>query len=129
MQNLALGKPPGNANNSLCLSRLPKLHMQILTLVQVPDNSNSSLHRGILLTSLTVPYASAGSQCFTCKSLHCAGSQKFEQFIMPVQASNNSHANPYACTGSLHFTQTSFHLYRFLKIQKIPYTWAASQQF
>ncbi|MBW0572395.1 hypothetical protein O181_112110 [Austropuccinia psidii MF-1] len=67
MQNPALGKPPNNANNSLCLARVPNLHTQTLTLVQVPENLNSSLHRGSLPTTPTLPYASAGSQRFT----HC----------------------------------------------------------
>ncbi|MBW0572585.1 hypothetical protein O181_112300, partial [Austropuccinia psidii MF-1] len=100
MQNLAQRKPPDNANNSLCFSRLPTLHMKVLTLVQVPDNSNNSLCQGSLPTTPTLPYAGAGYQRFTCKSLRCAGSQQLKQFLTPVQASNNSHTNPYACTGS-----------------------------
>ncbi|MBW0566870.1 hypothetical protein O181_106585 [Austropuccinia psidii MF-1] len=121
MQILMPGQPPNNANTSLCFSRLPMLHTPILTLVQVPDNSNNSLHWGSLPTTPTLPYAGASSQHFTCKFLHCAGSQKLKQFLMPVQASKNSHANPYTHTGSQCFTRTSFCLYRFLTIQTIPY--------
>ncbi|MBW0576326.1 hypothetical protein O181_116041 [Austropuccinia psidii MF-1] len=30
----------------------------------------------------------------------CAGSQQFKQFLMPGKASKKSHSNPYACAGS-----------------------------
>ncbi|MBW0504812.1 hypothetical protein O181_044527 [Austropuccinia psidii MF-1] len=43
-QLLTPGKGSENSkNNALCLSRYPNLHMQILTLVQVPKNSNNPL--------------------------------------------------------------------------------------
>ncbi|MBW0520193.1 hypothetical protein O181_059908 [Austropuccinia psidii MF-1] len=35
----------------------------------------------------------------------CEGSQQFKQFLTPVLASNNSHANPYAFEGSQQFKQ------------------------
>ncbi|MBW0534096.1 hypothetical protein O181_073811 [Austropuccinia psidii MF-1] len=54
------------------------LHTQIIMLGPAPDNSNHSLH---------LPR----------KSLCCTGSRQFKHFLMPVQASNNSHANPDAC--------------------------------
>ncbi|MBW0516308.1 hypothetical protein O181_056023 [Austropuccinia psidii MF-1] len=53
----------------------------------------------------TTPYTGARSQCLPCKSLCCAGSQKFKSFLMQVLASNNSHANPDACAGSRQFKQ------------------------
>ncbi|MBW0528923.1 hypothetical protein O181_068638 [Austropuccinia psidii MF-1] len=80
------------------------------------------------------PYASAASQKFqhflmpvqAPNTSHvypyaCTGSQKFKQFRIPVQASNASQANTYACTGYRRFTHTSSHLHRFLRIQTIPY--------
>ncbi|MBW0494252.1 hypothetical protein O181_033967 [Austropuccinia psidii MF-1] len=89
---------------------------KILMLVQVPYNSNNSLFRGRL--------------------------QKLLHFLMRVQAPNTSHANryawsgsqqlntnPYSSTGFQRFTRTSLCLYRFLTIQTIPYSWAASRQF
>ncbi|MBW0586841.1 hypothetical protein O181_126556 [Austropuccinia psidii MF-1] len=50
------GWPPDNSNTSLCQCRLLMLHMQILMLVQVPNNSNNSLHLGSLPTILKIHY-------------------------------------------------------------------------
>ncbi|MBW0494228.1 hypothetical protein O181_033943 [Austropuccinia psidii MF-1] len=82
MQILALVQVPKNSNNclrlcrfpkiqtiacakagfrqftrkSLCLYRFPMLHTHILTLVQVPENSDDSLRLGSLPTILKIPY-------------------------------------------------------------------------
>ncbi|MBW0535047.1 hypothetical protein O181_074762 [Austropuccinia psidii MF-1] len=95
--------------------------------------------QGSLLPILTIPYAFQGSQNFKCKSVHLyrflkiettpyagAASPQFQHFLTPVQASNPSHANPYAFSGSQCFTCSSLHLYRFLTI---PCTGEASRQF
>ncbi|MBW0583748.1 hypothetical protein O181_123463 [Austropuccinia psidii MF-1] len=71
MPILMLVKVPKNAKNSLRLYRLPKIHMPILMLVKVPHNAKNFLHLCRIPTILT-----------------------------PVQAPDNSHANPYACEGS-----------------------------
>ncbi|MBW0587632.1 hypothetical protein O181_127347 [Austropuccinia psidii MF-1] len=83
---LTLVQVSNNSNTFLCQGRLLTLHTQIITLVKAPSNSNNSLR---------LPH----------KSLRCAGSGQFKRFLMPVQASNNSHANPDACAGSLQFKQ------------------------
>ncbi|MBW0467070.1 hypothetical protein O181_006785 [Austropuccinia psidii MF-1] len=83
------------AHKSLCFSRIPTLHMQILTPVQDPDsvhanpyactgsqefkpllppgqapeNSNNSLHWCRLPTIQTIPYTGERFECFTPKSL------------------------------------------------------------
>ncbi|MBW0514944.1 hypothetical protein O181_054659 [Austropuccinia psidii MF-1] len=51
-------------------------------------------------TIQTTPSTSEGSQRLPHESLHCAGSQQFKQFLNPVQALDNSHANAYAGAGS-----------------------------
>ncbi|MBW0488293.1 hypothetical protein O181_028008 [Austropuccinia psidii MF-1] len=97
------------------------------------------LRQGSLLPILTIPYAFKGSQHFKCKSLHLyrflkiettpyarSASPQFQHFLTPVQASNPSHANPYAYTGSQFFTLSSLHLYRSLTI---PCKGEASLQF
>ncbi|MBW0582026.1 hypothetical protein O181_121741 [Austropuccinia psidii MF-1] len=81
MRILTLVQVSDSSNNCLGQGRLPMLHTQIITLVQAPDNSNNSLR-------------------LPCKSLRCAGSRQFKQFLIPGKASNNSHPNPYACAGS-----------------------------
>ncbi|MBW0531849.1 hypothetical protein O181_071564 [Austropuccinia psidii MF-1] len=58
-----------------------------------------------LQTIQTTPYAGAGSQRLQHKSLHGAGSQQFQSFLMLVLASDNSHTNPDACVGSRQFKQ------------------------
>ncbi|MBW0487746.1 hypothetical protein O181_027461 [Austropuccinia psidii MF-1] len=40
------GHPRNSSDTSLCRCRHPALHMQILTLVQVPTNSNNYLRQG-----------------------------------------------------------------------------------
>ncbi|MBW0545756.1 hypothetical protein O181_085471 [Austropuccinia psidii MF-1] len=96
---------------------------KILTLVQVPKNSNNSLCRGSLLTAPKLPYAGAGSQCFTRKSSPLCRFPKIQTIA-------------YAREGFQQFTPKSLclyrlpklhtHMYRFLTIQTIPYAWAAS---
>ncbi|MBW0482544.1 hypothetical protein O181_022259 [Austropuccinia psidii MF-1] len=85
------GQPPGSFDSSLCGFRLQMLHMQSLTLVQVPKNSNNCLcqgtlpkiHKQILMlvkvpdTSHTHPYT-------------CAGLQQFRPFLTPGQPPDNS---------------------------------------
>ncbi|MBW0569122.1 hypothetical protein O181_108837 [Austropuccinia psidii MF-1] len=82
--------PPYVRPCSLVLSRIPTCHTGILMLVQLP-------------TIQTTHYTGAGSRCLPCNSLRCAGSQQFKRFLMLVQASDNSDANPEACAGSLQF--------------------------
>ncbi|MBW0583040.1 hypothetical protein O181_122755 [Austropuccinia psidii MF-1] len=114
------GKPPRNANNSLGLSRLLKIHTQILLLGQSPDISNTSLCLGWLTTIPTFFYAGEVSQQFqhfltlfkAFEASHanpyaCTGSQQFRQFLTPVQAFNASHANPYASARFKRFTPKS----------------------
>ncbi|MBW0517576.1 hypothetical protein O181_057291 [Austropuccinia psidii MF-1] len=88
-----------------CSSRFPIIQ----TIAYARAGFQRFTHKLLCLLKLptiqTTPYASAGSQCLPRKSLHCAGSQKFTRFLAPVQASNNSHANPEACAGSLQFKQ------------------------
>ncbi|MBW0522804.1 hypothetical protein O181_062519 [Austropuccinia psidii MF-1] len=49
-QIFTLVQVPDNSNNSLYWCRLSTLHMQILTLVKVPNNSDNFLRRLMLLT-------------------------------------------------------------------------------
>ncbi|MBW0472848.1 hypothetical protein O181_012563 [Austropuccinia psidii MF-1] len=121
-QNLAMGQHPDSAKNSLCLLRLP-------TLVQVPSNSSNSFHRGSLLTTPALPYASVGCQHFTHKSLSLYRFRKFKKFLTLVQAFDNLHTTPYAREGFRCFTRKSLCLYRFPTIQIIPYAGEASQHF
>ncbi|MBW0568684.1 hypothetical protein O181_108399 [Austropuccinia psidii MF-1] len=67
--------------------------------------TRKSLRLYKLPTIQTTPYAGAGSQCLPCKSLRCSGSRRFKSFLMPVLASNNSHANPEACSDSQQLKQ------------------------
>ncbi|MBW0530851.1 hypothetical protein O181_070566 [Austropuccinia psidii MF-1] len=115
-----------NAKSSLRLCGLPTLHTQIITLVQaldnlkkpptavqapdnshgipyvlqVPDNLTVFLRRCRhpivdmrMLMLVQVPNNSSNS-------LRLCRFKKCYKFLMPVQASNNSHANHYACEGS-----------------------------
>ncbi|MBW0518904.1 hypothetical protein O181_058619 [Austropuccinia psidii MF-1] len=68
-------QPCKSSNTSMCGCRGPTLHMQILTLVQIPNNSNNGLHQGRLPTINT-------------------------QILRLVQVPEAAQANPYACTGS-----------------------------
>ncbi|MBW0589118.1 hypothetical protein O181_128833 [Austropuccinia psidii MF-1] len=85
MPILTLVKVPKNAKNSLYLYRLPMIHTPILTLVKVPHNAKNFLHLCRLPTIHT-------------------------PILIPVQAPNNSHANPYACAGSQKLTRQSLRL-------------------
>ncbi|MBW0580415.1 hypothetical protein O181_120130, partial [Austropuccinia psidii MF-1] len=71
-----------------CSSRMLMLHTRILMLVQVPK-------------MLKVPYTYAGCQRFTRQSLClCRFPTTHTPILTPVQASNNSHANPYSCVAN-----------------------------
>ncbi|MBW0479067.1 hypothetical protein O181_018782 [Austropuccinia psidii MF-1] len=109
------------ANTSLGLPRNPTLHMQILTLymqiftlVQVPNNSKNTLRRGSPPTIPTIPYANAGSQKFTCKTL---GLYR----LLTIQEI------PYAGAGFQHFTHKTLCLYRFPTVQTVTHAGEASQ--
>ncbi|MBW0585687.1 hypothetical protein O181_125402 [Austropuccinia psidii MF-1] len=59
-----------------------------------------------LPTMLTNSYACAGSRQFTCQSLClCRRPTIHTPILKPVQAPDDSHANPYACEGSRQFEQ------------------------
>ncbi|MBW0512345.1 hypothetical protein O181_052060 [Austropuccinia psidii MF-1] len=107
------GMPPYACPGSLVLSRIPTRHRQVLTPVQDPN--------GLHAKPCTVnPYARAAFQ-------------KCQQFLMPVQAPNNSNnflrqgslatapTLPYVGAGTQRFTPKSLRLCRFPKIQKIAY--------
>ncbi|MBW0593843.1 hypothetical protein O181_133558 [Austropuccinia psidii MF-1] len=83
--NPTLVKAPKIAKNSLCLYRLPTIHMPMLMLVKVVNNADKFLHLHKLPTIHT-------------------------PILTPVQAPNNSHANPYACAGSQQLTRQSLRL-------------------
>ncbi|MBW0574618.1 hypothetical protein O181_114333 [Austropuccinia psidii MF-1] len=154
---------------SLRLCKLPKIHIPILTLVKVPQNGKNSLHlcrlpeiHTPILTlvkvakMLTNSYACAGSQEFTrqflclCRlpTIHtpiltpvqapnnshanpyaCEGSQKGKKFLTPVQAFNNSHANPYACEGCQQCRQILTPVQAPDNSNANPYACAGAQQF
>ncbi|MBW0592906.1 hypothetical protein O181_132621 [Austropuccinia psidii MF-1] len=104
---------------SLCLCRLPKIYMPILTLVKVPKNAKNSLRlyrlptiHTPILTLVKVPHnaenflACAGSQEFTRQFLRlCRLPTIHTPILTPVQAPDKSHANAYACEGSRQFKQ------------------------
>ncbi|MBW0504621.1 hypothetical protein O181_044336 [Austropuccinia psidii MF-1] len=69
---------------SLCLSRILAVHRKILMPVHVPNNSNSSLHGGRLLTIPTIPDA-------------CTGSQQFKQLLVLVHIPNHSNSSSLRC--------------------------------
>ncbi|MBW0484132.1 hypothetical protein O181_023847 [Austropuccinia psidii MF-1] len=104
------GMPPHACPGSLCFSRIPTLHTQILTLVQGPENSSHSFHWGRLPTIQATPSSGEGSQQLLIpvqapNTAHanlytCTGSQQFKQFLTLVQAFDDSRTNPYACEGS-----------------------------
>ncbi|MBW0571317.1 hypothetical protein O181_111032 [Austropuccinia psidii MF-1] len=89
---------------SLRLCRLPKIHTPILTLVMVPQNGKNSLHLYRLLTIhtpiLTLLKVAKNADKFLCL---CRIPRIHTPILTPVQDPNNSHANPYACAGSLQF--------------------------
>ncbi|MBW0577339.1 hypothetical protein O181_117054 [Austropuccinia psidii MF-1] len=85
-----------------------------------------SLHLYKLLTIQITPYAGPGSQCLPCKYLRCAGSQQFKSFLTPVQAFNNSHANPDSCECSQQFKQFLTPGHASDNSQANPYTCAVS---
>ncbi|MBW0493466.1 hypothetical protein O181_033181 [Austropuccinia psidii MF-1] len=89
-------------------------HTQILTPVQdpgashakpctVPNNSNNCLRQGSLATAPTLPYAGAGAQRFTRKSLSLCR-------FLTIQTNANARA------GFRQFTCKSLCLYRFLTL-------------
>ncbi|MBW0517634.1 hypothetical protein O181_057349 [Austropuccinia psidii MF-1] len=86
----------------LCLSRIPMLHLQ------KPCAGEAFQKCQQFLMLVQAPNA-------------CTGSQKFKQLHIPRQPPATP-TLPYASEGSQFFTHKSLHLYRFLKIQKIPYT-------
>ncbi|MBW0577059.1 hypothetical protein O181_116774 [Austropuccinia psidii MF-1] len=86
---------------SLCLCRLPKIHMPILTLVKDPQNAKNSLHLYRLptihmpiLTLVKVPHNAENFLRL------CRIPRIHTPILMPVQAPNNSHANPCGFEGS-----------------------------
>ncbi|MBW0566544.1 hypothetical protein O181_106259 [Austropuccinia psidii MF-1] len=72
-------------HQSRSLSRIPMLHMQILTLLQDPDTSHAK-------PCVVSPHAREASQ-------------QCQQFLTLFQAHNSSHANPSTRTGSQIFKQ------------------------
>ncbi|MBW0534240.1 hypothetical protein O181_073955 [Austropuccinia psidii MF-1] len=72
---------------SLRLYRFLKLHMHILTLVQVPKNSNNSLCQGSLPTALTLPYVPEASHAHP---YACTGSRQFRPLLTPGKPPDNS---------------------------------------
>ncbi|MBW0471802.1 hypothetical protein O181_011517 [Austropuccinia psidii MF-1] len=93
-------------------------------------------------TSHTNHYACPGSQLWTCKSLRLnrfptikatplarEGSQKFQQFLMPVQAPHTSHTNLYACKVSQQFKQFLMPVQALYASHANPYAYKGFQQF
>ncbi|MBW0480069.1 hypothetical protein O181_019784 [Austropuccinia psidii MF-1] len=135
---------------------LALLRTQILALFQDPDTSHANpytcpgsrlcTHKSLCLyrfaKSKATPSAGAGSQQFqqllmpvkAPKASHpnieaCTGSRQFKQFLMPVQAFGTSHANPYACEGSQQFRQFLMPAEAFNASHANPYACTGSQQF
>ncbi|MBW0476784.1 hypothetical protein O181_016499 [Austropuccinia psidii MF-1] len=112
------------AHKFLHLSRIPTLHMQILMLVQVPNNLNNSLHQGSLPTIPTLPYTGLHTN-----PKACTGFPQFSQFLRLVQAFDASHANPYACEGSFQFQNSLTPVWAPKASYANPYACTGSQQF
>ncbi|MBW0498773.1 hypothetical protein O181_038488 [Austropuccinia psidii MF-1] len=89
------------SHTSLCFSRIPTLHTQILMPVQDPNASHAK-------PCAVNPYAREASQ-------------QFQQFLRLFQAPNSSHANPYASAGFRHFTHKSLRRGSVPTILKIAY--------
>ncbi|MBW0588766.1 hypothetical protein O181_128481 [Austropuccinia psidii MF-1] len=96
---------------SLRLCRLPTIHTPILTLVKAPKNAKNSLHLYRLPTihtpNLTLVKVAKNSDKFLCL---CRLQTIHTPILMPVNAPNNPHANPYAYAGSQQLTRLSLRL-------------------
>ncbi|MBW0485417.1 hypothetical protein O181_025132 [Austropuccinia psidii MF-1] len=90
MQILMPVKDPQRlAHKSICLSRIPKNE-------KIPYACPSSEH---------VPCKSLRCSKFPTIEANPSPGKGSQQFFMPVQADDTSNANPYACTGSQKFKQ------------------------